>query len=48
MTWTILVLVLAIALYVFGGKMVKQDAKKASAGAGYAKKVIKYKLIYPK
>ncbi len=45
MTWTILVLVLAIALYVFGGKMVKQNAKKASAGAEYAKKVIKIVAI---
>ena len=40
MTWTILVLVLGIALYVFSGKLVKQDAKKPSAGAKYAKKTI--------
>lgn len=30
MTWTILILILAIALYMFGGKFVKQDSKKAS------------------
>lgn len=40
MTWTILVLVLGIALYVFSSKLVKQNAKKPSAGAKYAKKVI--------
>jgi len=31
MTWTIIILVLAIALYMFGGKFVKQSNKKASA-----------------
>ena len=30
MTWTILILILAIALYVFGGKLVKTDSKKAT------------------
>ena len=40
MTWTILVLALGIALYVFSGKLVKQNAKKASAGAYYVKKVV--------
>ncbi|MBO5704592.1 MAG: thioredoxin domain-containing protein [Alphaproteobacteria bacterium] len=40
MTWTILVLLLGIALYVFSGKLVKQNAKKASAGAYYAKKAV--------
>ena len=30
MTWTILILILAIALYMFGHKLVKFDAKKAS------------------
>jgi len=30
MTWTILILVLAIALYMFGGKFVKQSGKKTS------------------
>jgi protein-disulfide isomerase len=32
MTWTILILILAIALYVFGGKFTKQDSKKVSVG----------------
>ncbi len=41
MTWTILVLVLAVALFMFGGVMFKQDAKKTSAGAKYAKKAVK-------
>lgn len=40
MTWTILVLVLGIALYMFGGKLVKQDAKKTSAGARLVKKAM--------
>lgn len=40
MTWTILVLVLGIALYVFSGLLVKQDAKKASKGAKISKKII--------
>ena len=35
MTWTILVLILGIALYVFNGKLVKQDAKKPSAMSVY-------------
>ena len=30
MIWTILILILAIALYMFGHKLVKQDSKKAS------------------
>ena len=38
MTWTILVLILGIALYVFNGKLVKQDPKKASAKSEYMKK----------
>ena len=41
MTWTILVLVLGIALYMFGGMMLKQDAKKAGMGAKLVKKAIK-------
>ncbi len=41
MTWTILVLVLAIALFMFGGMLVKQDSKKVSTGAKLAKKTIK-------
>ena len=40
MTWTILVLILGIALYVFGGMLVKQDAKKATAGARLTKKAL--------
>lgn len=40
MTWTILVLVLGIALYMFGGMMLKQDAKKPSAGKTFAKRLI--------
>ncbi len=31
MTWTILILILAIALYMFGYKLINQDNKKASA-----------------
>lgn len=30
MIWTILILILAIALYMFSGKVIKQDSKKAS------------------
>ncbi len=41
MTWTILVLVLAIALFLFGGMMLKQDSKNPSMGVALAKKVIK-------
>ena len=41
MTWTILVLVLGIALFMFGGMMLKSDAKKTSAGVIMAKKAIK-------
>ncbi len=40
MTWTILVLVLAVALFLFGGMLLKQDGKKASAGIALAKKSI--------
>jgi protein-disulfide isomerase len=40
MTWTILVLILGIALYVFNGKLVKQDAKKPTAMSVYLKKAI--------
>ena len=40
MTWTILVLVLGIALYMFGGMMLKHDAKKPTQGAILAKKAI--------
>ena len=41
MTWTILVLVLGIALFMFGGMMLKSDAKKSSNGIIMAKKAIK-------
>ena len=41
MTWTILVLVLGIALYMFGGALVKTDAKKPSKGAVLLKKAVK-------
>ncbi len=40
MTWTILVLVLGIALFMFGGMMLKQDSKKPSTGVVMAKKSI--------
>ena len=41
MIWTILVLVLAIALFMFGGKLVKVDAKKPTSGVMIGKKVVK-------
>lgn len=41
MTWTILVLVLGIALYMFGGMMLKHDTKKPAMGVIWAKKAIK-------
>ena len=41
MTWTILVLVLGIALFMFGGMMLKSDSKKPSMGVILAKKAIK-------
>ena len=41
MTLTILVLLLAIVLFMFGGAMLKQDAKKPSAKITFAKKGIK-------
>ena len=40
MTWTILVLLLGIALYVFSGTLVKQNAKKVSAVAVTLKKAV--------
>lgn len=40
MTWTILVLVLGIALFLFGGMLLKGNAKKPTAGSIIAKKVI--------
>ena len=41
MIWTILVLVLAIALFLFGGKLAKFDAKKPTAGSILTKKIVK-------
>ena len=41
MTWTILVLVVAIALFLFGGMLVKGDGKKPTTGAIFVKKAIK-------
>lgn len=41
MTWTILVLVLGIALYIFGGMMLKHDGKKPSTGNILANKTVK-------
>ena len=41
MTWTILVLVVAIALYMFGGMLIAQDSKKPSAKSILAKKAKK-------
>ena len=40
MTWTILVLVLAVALFLFGGMLLKQDGRKPSAGVIFGKKAI--------
>ncbi len=40
MTWTILVLILGIALYVFSGVLAKQNAKKPTAMSVYVKKAI--------
>ena len=41
MTWTILVLVLAIALFLFGGMLLATDGKKPSTGVILGKKAIK-------
>ena len=45
MTWTILVLLLAIALFLFGGMLVKGDAKKQTMGYIICKKLIKLLAI---
>ena len=45
MFWTILVFLLAIALFLFGGMLVKGDAKKPAMGAMIGKKVIKLVAI---
>ena len=37
MTWTILILVVAVALYVFSGKLVKTDGKKPAPAAHFVK-----------
>ncbi len=41
MIWTILVLVLAIALFLFGGMLVKTDAKKPTTSSILTKKIVK-------
>ena len=41
MIWTILVLVLAIALFLFGGMLVKTNAKKPTTGSILTKKIVK-------
>ena len=45
MTWTILVLILAIALFLFGGMLFKFDAKKPTMGSVICKKSIKLVAI---
>ena len=45
MTWTILILILAVALFLFGGMLVKGDAKKATMGLIICKKSIKLLAI---
>ncbi|MBR1380007.1 MAG: thioredoxin domain-containing protein [Alphaproteobacteria bacterium] len=45
MIWTILLLVLAIALFMFGGMLFKHDSKKPSACAMMAKKFVKLVAI---
>ncbi|MBP3397386.1 MAG: thioredoxin domain-containing protein [Alphaproteobacteria bacterium] len=45
MTWTILILVLGIALYMFGGMMLKHDAKKTSVAVALVRKAIKLLAI---
>lgn len=45
MTWTILVLVLAIALFLFGGMLLAKDGKKPSTGVIFGKKAIKLVAI---
>lgn len=45
MTWTILILVLAIALYLFGGMLFKQDGKNVSAGKKFGINIIKVVAI---
>jgi len=46
MTWTILALIIAVALYMFGGMLIKHDMKKpATVGVMLAKKSIKLLAI---
>ena len=45
MTWTIMVLLLAIALFLFGGMVLPHDGKKPSTGIILVKKVIKLVAI---
>jgi len=45
MTWTILVLLLGIALFLFGGMLLKGDGKKPTMGAMLGKKLIKLLAI---
>ena len=45
MTWTILILLLAIALFLFGGMLIKADAKKPTMGLMICKKSIKLVAI---
>ena len=45
MTWTILVLLLGIALFLFGGMLLKGDSKKPTTGAMLIKKLIKLLAI---
>ena len=45
MTWTILVLVLAIALYLFGGMLFKGDSKKPTAGTKLAQQIVRVVAI---
>lgn len=45
MTWTILVLVLGVVLYVFGGMLLKHDGKKPSTGNILGRKVMQVVAI---
>lgn len=45
MTWTILVLVLGVALYIFGGMLLKNDGKKPSTGIILGRKIMQVVAI---
>ena len=45
MTWTILILLIGIALFLFGGMLLKGDNKKPATGATLSKKLIKLLAI---